>query len=435
MPCKEFNYSGSADWPQINTWLQKRLEPDLDVEKNVLRIFQAVRENGDQALIEYTRKFDCPCFESNMLRVSSEKISNSIQDIPQKDQDILEQAAANIGNFHQKQKENSWITTDTPGLITGQIIRPVKKAGLYVPGGQSGETPLVSSILMNVIPAQVAGVKEIHIVTPPRKDGSINPYTLATAHLLGVDDIYPLGSAWAIAALAFSTQTVPKVDVIAGPGNIYVATAKRLLIGQIGIDMLAGPSEILILADESAEPKWLAADLLSQAEHDSLASAILISPSEEILHWTKQELNQQLTELPRQKIAAQALQDWGGLIGVSDLDTGIDLINRLAPEHLELCLNNPWDHLTKIENAGAIFLGHNSPESLGDYFAGPNHVLPTNGTARFSSALSVDDFCKKSSILSAEPLYMQKQAAKIARLARLEGLEAHARSAEKRLSS
>ena len=286
---------------------------------------------------------------------------------------------------------------------------------------------------MNAIPAQVAGVKTICVVSPPRKDGTLNPYILATAAILGLEHIYMCGSAWAIAALAYGTATIPRVDVIAGPGNIFVTTAKRLLVGQVGIDMIAGPSEIAILADSTANPRWLAADMLSQAEHDPLASSILISPDAALLDAVQKELEVQLPALPRNEIAAKAITDWSALIHVPSLETGMELINLLAPEHFELSVADPWAWVGAVRNAGAVFMGHSTPEPVGDYFAGPNHVLPTLSTARFSSALSVDTFCKKTSLICTDQGYINSHGSKVARLARLEGLEAHARSVEQRM--
>jgi histidinol dehydrogenase len=308
----------------------------------------------------------------------------------------------------------------------------VDRVGLYVPGGQGGETPLISSLIMNAVPAQVAGVESIAVTSPPRKDGTLNPYILATAALLGLDEIHLTGSAWAIAALAFGTKTIAPCDVLAGPGNIFVATAKSQLIGQVGIDMVAGPSEIVILADKSANPAWLAADMLSQAEHDPLAASILVTPDTDLAAKVREELDTQCAALPRCDIAAKSLEDWGGIVTVPDMTAGTELVNLLAPEHLELAVSDPWAMLGSIRHAGAVFMGHNSPEPVGDYFAGPNHVLPTLRTVRFSSALSVQNFCKKSSVIAASPSYVAEHGDKIARLARLEGLEAHARSVEQR---
>ncbi len=433
MPLKSREYTSEADWPAIASWLSRRDAAEDNVEPLVRDILARVREAGDEAVAEYTRRFDCPSMSADSLRVPLTEISRAREAIPAADADIIREAAANIRDFHQRQRQNSWIVTPAPGTTLGQLVLPVDRAGLYVPGGQGGETPLISSLLMNAIPAQVAGVRTICVVSPPRRDGSLNPYILATAAILGIEHVFACGSAWAIAALAYGTQAIPRVDVIAGPGNIFVTTAKRLLVGQVGIDMIAGPSEIAILADSSANPKWLAADMLSQAEHDPLASSLLVSPDAGLLEAVRKELDVQLPALPRNEIAARALGEWSALIRVPDLETGMDFINRLAPEHFELSVANPWAWVGMLRNAGAVFMGHSTPEPVGDYFAGPNHVLPTLSTARFSSALSVETFCKKTSLICTDQAYIGAHGAKVARLARLEGLEAHARSVEQRL--
>ena len=435
MPCPWYNFTSDLNWSNLLRHLGQRHSPDQSVFQSVESILQNVQELGDKALVSYTRQFDCPDFERSQIKVPLQILEQAVHSIPKADLALIEEAATNIQAFHQQQKENSWVDHSTPGLITGQLVRPMARAGLYIPGGTSGDTPLVSSLLMNAIPAQVAGVERIAVVSPPRQDGSINPYTLAAAAALGLREVYAVGSAWAVAALGYGTESIPRVDVITGPGNMYVTTAKGLLAGQVGIDLIAGPSEIAILADSSAHPEWIAADLLSQAEHDPLASALLISPDYDILYDTKQALQKQLRSLSRQETAASALKQWGAFIQVPDLETGMHLINSLAPEHLELCLDDPWSWLSSIHNAGAIFLGHYTPEPIGDYFAGPNHVLPTMGSARFASALSVQNFIKKSSLIAATKSYSQGNADKVASLARLEGLEAHARSAEIRLNT
>jgi histidinol dehydrogenase len=427
------DYTGPENWPAIKQWLMERENPETSVEEPVRGILDDVRNRGDKVLVEWTRKFDCPDFTSDQLRVPVEHLERAMAEIPESDLAIIREAADNIRTFHENQKQKSWVTTQEDGTVLGQMVRPVDRAGLYVPGGQGGETPLISSLLMNAIPAQVAGVERILVISPPRKEGTLNPYILATAGLLGLTEVYQCGSAWGIAALAFGTATIDPVDVIAGPGNIFVTTAKRLLVGKVGIDMIAGPSEIAILADSTADPEHLAADMLSQAEHDPLASALLISPDKELLRKTAEALEEQTARLPRNEIAAKSLTTWGGLVAVPDLDTGMDLINLLAPEHFELAVDSPWAWLGKVRNAGAVFLGHDSAEPVGDYFAGPNHVLPTLSTARFSSALSVDTFCKKISLIAPSPGYVREHGAKIARLARLEALEAHARSVERRI--
>ena len=430
MPCPQLTYQRPEDFTPLLKKLKGRENPDQAVESRVRDILAQVADKGDQALTEFTQRFDCPNFAASMLRVPAEDIVRAREQVEASDLAILSEAAANIRSFHESQKEKSWWTTREDGTILGQLVRPVDSVGLYVPGGQGGETPLISSLLMNAIPAQVAGVDRIVAVSPPRKDGSLNPYILAAASLLGIDEIYRVGSAWAIAALAYGTQTISPVDVLAGPGNIYVTTAKRLLVGQVGIDMIAGPSEIVILADQSAPAAWLAADLLSQAEHDPLAASILVTDSPELGQSVLAELEIQLERLPRSEIARKALADWGAVVTVPSLKLGIELVNKLAPEHLELAVADAWSILGDIRHAGAIFLGSGCPEPVGDYFAGPNHVLPTMGNARFSSALSVETFTKKSSLIAAPPAYARRHGAKIARLARLEGLEAHARSVE-----
>ena len=433
MPLRSISFPSPEHWQDISAWLSRRDAAEDNVEPLVRDILARVRETGDEAVAEYTRRFDCPSMSADALRVPPADISKALGLIPAADADIIREAADNIRDFHQRQKQNSWITTPAPGTTLGQLVLPVDRAGLYVPGGQGGETPLISSLLMNAIPAQVAGVRTICVVSPPRKDGTLNPYILATAAILGIDHVFACGSAWAIAALAYGTQTIPRVDVIAGPGNIFVTTAKRLLVGHVGIDMIAGPSEIAILADSTANPKWLAADMLSQAEHDPLASSLLVSPDADLLEAVRKELETQLPALPRNDIATKSLADWSALIHVPDLTTGMEFINLLAPEHFELSVAEPWAWVGMVRNAGAVFMGHSTPEPVGDYFAGPNHVLPTLSTARFSSALSVDTFCKKTSLISTDQAYIGAHGAKVARLARLEGLEAHARSVEQRL--
>lgn len=434
MPIRKIHHSDLIEGQSLTAWLARRDSSENNVEQRVRDILERVAKHGDAAVAEYTSTYDCPNFTADQLSVPHAAIRAAAKAIPEEDASIITEAAANIRRFHQRQKQNSWFVPEN-GALLGQLVLPVERAGLYVPGGQGGETPLISSLLMNAIPAQVAGVQSICVVSPPRKDGTLNPYILATAAILGIDTIFLCGSAWAIAAMAYGTQRIPKVDVIAGPGNIYVTTAKRLLSGQVGIDMIAGPSEIAILADSTANPRWLAADMLSQAEHDPLASSILVSPDENVLNAVQAELDAQLASLPRKEVAERSLQEWSVLIHVPDLQHGMDLINTLAPEHFELCVAEPWSWIGRIRNAGAVFMGHTTPEPVGDYFAGPNHVLPTLATARFSSALSVETFCKKTSIISTDHHYVQTHGPKIARLARLEGLEAHARSVEHRLEN
>jgi len=435
MPCPLFACHGLTNFDVLRDRLAHRDNPDSVMDERVKEIIARVAEEGDKALADFTRRFDCPEFTEAVIAVPLEEIKAARAAIPDADFAIIAEAAANIREFHERQKENSWFTTRPDGTILGQMVRPVDSAGLYVPGGKGGETPLISSLLMNAIPAQVAGVSRLAVTSPPRRDGSLNPYILAAADLLGVTEVYRLGSAWAIAALALGTKTIAPVDVVAGPGNIFVATAKRLLSGKVGIDMIAGPSEILVIADESANPDHLAADMLSQAEHDPLAAAILATPSEDLAKRTAEAVAVQTAALPRDDIARKSLADYGAIVTVASLDEAVELSNRIAPEHLELAVRDPFELLPRIRNAGAVFMGHMSPEPVGDYFAGPNHVLPTMGTARFSSALSVDTFCKKTSVIAASKSYIEAHGAKIARLARLEGLEAHARSVESRLAA
>lgn len=430
MPCPRIVIQRQEDFDPLLQKLKGRENPGQDVEARVRDILSYVQAQGDEALADFNRRFDCPTFTPSMLRVPEADIDAAQAQVVASDLAVIREAADNIRRFHERQKQNSWWTTGEDGVILGQMVRPVDSVGLYVPGGQGGETPLISSLLMNAIPAQVAGVERIVAISPPRKNGSLNPYILAAASLLGIREVYQAGSAWGIAALAFGTATIAPVDVIAGPGNIHVTTAKRLLVGQVGIDMIAGPSEIVILADKSAPAAWLAADMLSQAEHDPLAAALLVTDSPALADAVLASLKEQLEHLPRAEIARRALASWGAAVVVSSLDEAVDAVNRLAPEHLELAVEDAWTVLGRIRHAGAIFLGAGCPEPVGDYFAGPNHVLPTMGNARFSSALSVETFMKKSSLIAAPVSYARKHGAKIARLARLEGLEAHARSVE-----
>ena len=432
MPCLSLTVQRPQDVAPFLEKLSGRENPGQEVEARVRGILEKVRTQGDGALVEYTRRFDCPDFTAASLRVPAADFDKAMAQVSAVDMDILAEAAGNIRSFHENQKQQSWMTTREDGTILGQLARPVDSVGLYVPGGQGGETPLISSLLMNAIPAQVAGVERIAVVSPARADGSLNPYILAAAKLLGITEVYRTGSAWAIAALAYGTRTIAAVDVLAGPGNIYVTTAKRLLVGTVGIDMIAGPSEIVILADNSAPAAWMAADMLSQAEHDPLAASILVTDSPELAQAVAQELSTQLAVLPRGEIARASLGAWGAIIVVPGIGAGVEVVNMLAPEHLELAVADAWSLLGDIRHAGAIFLGCGCPEPVGDYFAGPNHVLPTMGNARFSSALSVDTFTKKSSLIAASPAYARRHGSKIARLARLEGLEAHARSVEHR---
>lgn len=398
-------------------------EVDKKVTVAVTEILENVKANGDKAVYEYTVKFDGKAPEN--VEISKEEIEKTISTCDKFFVKALEDAAENIRDFHARQLQQSWLTPKQNGVIMGQRIRGLERVGIYVPGGTAAYP---SSVLMNAIPAKIAGVKEIIMVTPPAKDGKPNPDILAAAKIAGVDRVFLMGGAQAVAALAYGTETVPKVDKIVGPGNIFVATAKKLLYGTVDIDMVAGPSEILIVADDTANPKFLAADLMSQAEHDVLASAILITTSEKIAEETKKELARQCATLSRKDIIEKSLKDFGAIIVCNTMDKAVDFANRLAPEHLEMCVANPLDYIGRMDNAGSVFLGNFSPEPLGDYFAGPNHVLPTSGTARFFSPLSVDSFIKKSSFIYYTEDALRDCKDKVIKLADTEGLTAHANS-------
>ena len=414
---------GVSERELINQLKARSGEIDRKVTSAVTDILNNVKQNGDDAVREYTLKFDGHM--PSKFEISREEIDSS----PDKcDRDFilaLYKAADNIRDFHARQKQQSWLEPKENGVILGQRIRGLKRVGVYVPGGTAAYP---SSVLMNVIPAKIAGVKEIIMVTPPQKDGTANPDILAAAKIAGVDRVFLMGGAQAVAALAYGTQSVPKVDKIVGPGNIFVATAKKLLYGTVDIDMIAGPSEILIVADKSANPKFLAADLMSQAEHDKMASAILLTTSEETANETANELSRQMQTLERRDIIEQSLNDFGAIIVCKDISEAVDFANELAPEHLELAVENPMEYIGRVDNAGSVFLGHYSPEPLGDYFAGPNHVLPTSGTARFFSPLSVDSFIKKSSFIYYTEPALSKAKDDIIKLAETEGLTAHANS-------
>jgi histidinol dehydrogenase len=400
----------------------------------VQRILDAVRKEGDAAVMRYSRQFDAPGLDIERVAVSKKEMDAALRQVDAKFKRALNRAISQIESFHARQKSNSWIDTPRPGTLLGQLVRPVDAAGVYVPGGQGGATPLVSSVLMGAIPAKIAGVPKVVMATPPTRDGLVSPYLLAAARKVGIETVFKVGSAWAIGALAFGTAKIPKVDVIVGPGNIYVTLAKKLVSGLVQIDMIAGPSEILVLADDSANPDHVAADLLSQAEHDPLASAVLITDSPDLAHAVKRALSVQLDQLPRKAIAEKSIAAYAAIMVVPHMDAAIDLANRVAPEHLELIIENPFDRIGQIRHAGALFLGPYTPEPVGDYVAGPNHVLPTAGTARFSSALSVDHFIKKTSLIHYSEAAFRKEAKDIACLARVEGLDAHAQSVEVRLS-
>lgn len=392
--------------------------------QTVSEIIKDVRENGDEALRRFAREFDGA--ELGTIEVSDAEIEEAFANTDKRLLEIMEEAKANIYSYHRRQVRNNFVIDDKDGIILGQLVMPIARVGLYVPGGTASYP---SSVLMNCIPAKIAGVEEIYMITPPSADGKISPVILAAAKLAGVDKIYKSGGAQAIAALAYGTETVQKVDKIVGPGNIFVAEAKRMVYGTVDIDMIAGPSEILVLADGTCNPEFVAADLLSQAEHDKMATAILITDSESLAVETAKELERQLGLLPRREIAGASIENNGKIIITSDMHEAIRISNEIAPEHLEVCVDNPFEYLSEIKNAGSIFLGKNCPEALGDYYSGTNHTLPTSGTARFSSPLSVDDFVKKSAFSYYSEAALGRVCEKVAYFAEQEGLSAHARSA------
>ena len=403
--------------------LNRDIQASENVDAAVDAVLAEVREKGDAALRAYTKRFDGVELED--LRVSEEELESAWKGLDPDFITTLEMAAANIRAFHEKQVHKDFLLTKEGGIVMGQRYTPIEKVGICVP---SAPAAFPSTILMNVIPAKIAGVRDIIIVTPPDKDGKISPEALAAAKIAGADQIFKIGGAQAVAALAYGTETVPRVDKIVGPGGIFVATAKRKVFGQVAIDMIAGPSEILVLADGKSNPAWVAADMLSQAEHDVLASAVLVTDSRALAEQVQAELEVQLASLPRREVARKSIDDNGKIIVTDSLDKAVEAANLIAPEHLELCVDDPFALLHRVKNAGSIFLGRSAPEALGDYFAGPNHTLPTSGTARFSSPLSVDDFVKKSSFLYYDQAALSPVAERIAEFARREGLEAHARS-------
>ena len=401
-----------------------RAENTVNVEGIVAEIIENVRKNGDKALYEYCEKFDKAKLKA--LQVTQAEIDEAFASVEPKFLEILRKAADNIRAFHQCQVRNSFVINDTDGVVIGQKIIPVDRAGLYVPGGTAAYP---STVLMDSIPAKIAGCREVVITTPPNREGKVNPVILAAAKIAGVDKIFKVGGAQAIAALAYGTESIPKVDKIVGPGNAFVAEAKKQGFGRVSIDMIAGPSEILIVADGTTDPRYAAADLLSQAEHDKLASAVLVTDTEALALAVQKELEVQIPQLQRAEIARASIDNNGKIIVAENLAQAIDIANEIAPEHLELCVDNPFDYLDGIRHAGSIFMGKHCPEALGDYFAGPNHTLPTSGTARFSSPLSVDDFIKKTQFTYYTRSALEAVAEDVAYFARQEGLTAHARSA------
>ena len=403
--------------------LNRDIQAEEDVSAVVDAVLAEVKAKGDAALKAYTRQFNGVELED--LQVSGAELDAAWKSLDSEFIRTLELAAENIRRFHEQQVHKDFVLTDKPGILMGQRYTPIEKVGICVP---SAPAAFPSTILMNVIPARIAGVREIVVVTPPDQNGAISPEALAAARIAGADKIFKIGGAQAVAALAYGTESVPKVDKVVGPGGIFVATAKRKVFGQVAIDMIAGPSEILVLADGKSDPAWVAADMLSQAEHDVLASPVLVTDSQELAQAVQAEVGRQLELLPRREVARRAVDDNGKIIVTDDLEKAVEAANLIAPEHLELCVDDPFALLPRVKNAGSIFLGRSAPEALGDYFAGPNHTLPTSGTARFSSPLSVDDFVKKSSFLYYDQAALSPVAERIAEFARREGLEAHARS-------
>lgn len=410
--------------------LARSEETGRDVEQVVVDIIAQVRSRGDAAVLDYTRRFDRLEADSvQSLEVTEIEFNEAFARVADEDIAALKLAVERVARFHQKQKQETWLSTDEPDIMLGQMVTPLQRVGIYVPGGKASYP---SSVIMNAVPAKVAGVGEV-IMVAPTPGGEINPHVLVAARLSGVDRVFRIGGAQAVAALAYGTATIPRVEKITGPGNIYVATAKKLVFGQVGIDMIAGPSEILVINDGSGNPAHIAADLLSQAEHDELASSILITTDRAFGERVADEVELQLGQLPRESIARKSWETYGAIIISGSLSEAIDFSNRIAPEHLELAVADPFAILPQIRNAGAIFLGHFTPEAAGDYLAGPNHTLPTGGTARFFSPLSLDDFVKKSSIVYFSEGGLSRLGGHIVRIAELEGLEAHAKSVSKRL--
>lgn len=415
--------NGKAEYALIENLKKRAGETDEKIVEIVTTILNEVKKNGDDAVREYTVRFDGGLPKKSVIE--KDELQSYLDKVDDDFKNAIVNAKNNIYDFHLRQAQQSWMTTKDSGVIMGQRIRGLHRVGIYVPGGTAAYP---SSVLMNAIPAKIAGVKEIIMVTPPGKDGNPNPNIMAAAAVAGVDKVFLVGGAQAVAALAYGTEKIPKVDKIVGPGNIFVATAKKLFYGIVDIDMVAGPSEILIVADKTADPAFLAADLMSQAEHDKMASAILLTTSLELAKATLHEIDKQLKYLERQVIIEESLENYGEIIVCEDLTQAIDFANELAPEHLELCVAEPLKYIGKVDNAGSVFLGNWSPEPLGDYYAGPNHVLPTSGTAKFFSPLSVDSFIKKSSFIYYTPDELRKAKDDIIKLADTEGLTAHANS-------
>lgn len=430
---KIYSYPSRAAEQKVSAIVNRGLTFKKKDYQTVSRILEDVRRNGDDAVIKYANRFDSAKLTIDTIKITAGEMDAASVKVDRKFLRALNRAASQIQAFHRQQLRKSWINTRRPGTLLGQMINPVDAAGVYVPGARGGKTPLVSTVLMTAIPAKIAGVKTIVMVTPSTKEGGVDPHLLVAAKKVGINDIYKVGSAWAVGALAYGTGTIPKVDVIAGPGNIYVTLAKKIVSGTVGIDMIAGPSEVLVLADGSAIPEFAAADLLSQAEHDALSSAILVTDSNKTAKAVAGEVERQLATLTRREIARESLSRFGAILVVKDIDAAVELANRMAPEHLELQINQPFDYIGRIHNAGAVFIGNYTPEPVGDYIAGPNHVLPTAGTARFASALSVDHFIKTTSVIHYSSAAFKQEAGDVIRLAEIEGLDAHVRSIKVRL--
>lgn len=431
---KIFRYPSAAADKKMKAIIGRAIDfRKADLEA-VTRILNDVKGNGDDAVLRYGRQFDAPELSIENLVVSPAEMAAAGKRVDRGFVRALNRAADQIETFHRQQLPKSWIDTRRSGTYLGQMVHPVDAAGIYVPGAKGGSTPLVSSVLMGAIPAKIAGVSRVVMATPPMPSGEVSPHLLVAAKKVGVDAVYKMGSAWAIGALAYGTETIPRVNVIVGPGNIFVTLAKKIVAGTVGIDMIAGPSEILIIADSTANPRFTAADLLSQAEHDPLASAILVTDCAELAESVQTAVEEQLTPLARADIARQSINAFGAIMVVDNLDVAVDLANQIAPEHLELQVAEPMSVAPRLRNAGAVFLGHYTPEPVGDYVAGPNHVLPTAGTARFSSALSVEHFIKRTSLIGYSPDAFRREAADIMALANVEGLGAHANAIQVRLS-
>lgn len=423
---KKINYKDKEEFTEVLE--DRNVTVDPKITMTVLEILQKVKEEKDAALSFYTSKFDGVAIDN--LLVSQEEMDDAMNLVDDEFISILEDAKKNIELYHKKQLKEGYEIVEADDVYLGQRVIPLQRVGIYVPGGSAAYP---STVLMDVVPAKIANVDEIIMVTPPQKDGSVNPFILASAKVAGVDKIYKVGGAQAIGALAYGTQTIPKVDKVVGPGNIYVAEAKKLVYGQVDIDMIAGPSEILVIADKDANPSFVAADLMSQAEHDTMASSILVTTSEQLVEEVEKELEKQIQELSRTSIMEQSFANYGYVIVASTIEEAIEISNEIAPEHLELMVKNPKDYLPLVRNAGSVFLGYYTCESIGDYFGGTNHVLPTNGTARFYSPLGVDSFMKKSSYLHWSKEALQKEGAKIIRFAKQEGLDAHANAVRVRI--